>query len=403
MYRHCIFCSSDLGVNDSLEEFPVGRALAFDSWRGRLWAICPVCQRWNLAPIEMRWEAVERAEKVFRATSLRVQAERIGLAQLRDGTRLVRVGDAVPGELAAWRYGRELLRRRRRYWMEVGFSAIATATFGVPAFWGASRRKEVIGQIPASASPTGRDLLIKRLHLDGAEFRSGFGEAAASSGGGAGVGGVGGVAAGVAAGVGAGAGAGVGAGGGAADVNGGVSDGGLILELPRRGVLFRRFPGLVLQGQSARAVLERALVGINHRGASPRALERALGLLEGSGSAEAYVGRLGLAAGRSGTSGDGAGAAEGGNAGAVAGDGGERGVVVMRIRERLGSGYWRCEWGGPGGSAEALRNDSGSARALALEMALHEAAERRALEGELAELESRWREAEEIARIADAL
>jgi hypothetical protein len=40
---------------------------------------------------------------------------------------------------------------------------------------------------------------------------------------------------------------------------------------------------------------------------------------------------------------------------------------------------------------------------LALEMALHEGAERRATEGELAELEQSWREAEEIASISDNL
>jgi hypothetical protein len=40
---------------------------------------------------------------------------------------------------------------------------------------------------------------------------------------------------------------------------------------------------------------------------------------------------------------------------------------------------------------------------LALEMAAHEETERRALEGELAELEEAWREADEIAAIADAL
>jgi hypothetical protein len=40
---------------------------------------------------------------------------------------------------------------------------------------------------------------------------------------------------------------------------------------------------------------------------------------------------------------------------------------------------------------------------LAFEMALHEEAERRAMEGELAELEAAWREAEEIAAIADNL
>jgi hypothetical protein len=38
---------------------------------------------------------------------------------------------------------------------------------------------------------------------------------------------------------------------------------------------------------------------------------------------------------------------------------------------------------------------------LALEMALHEESERRAMDGELADLERAWREAEEIAKIAD--
>ena len=40
---------------------------------------------------------------------------------------------------------------------------------------------------------------------------------------------------------------------------------------------------------------------------------------------------------------------------------------------------------------------------LALEMSLHEEAERRAFEGELAILEAAWREAEELARVADSL
>ena len=40
---------------------------------------------------------------------------------------------------------------------------------------------------------------------------------------------------------------------------------------------------------------------------------------------------------------------------------------------------------------------------LALEMALHEEAERRAMEGELAALELAWKEAEEIAAISDNL
>jgi hypothetical protein len=49
---------------------------------------------------------------------------------------------------------------------------------------------------------------------------------------------------------------------------------------------------------------------------------------------------------------------------------------------------------GPGGDP---------ALALALEMALHEETERRALDGELAMLEGMWREAEQIAAIADRL
>ena len=40
---------------------------------------------------------------------------------------------------------------------------------------------------------------------------------------------------------------------------------------------------------------------------------------------------------------------------------------------------------------------------LAIEMALQEDAERRAMEGELADLERAWKQAEEIAAIADTL
>ncbi|HUH11643.1 MAG TPA: hypothetical protein VMK65_00980, partial [Longimicrobiales bacterium] len=120
MYRTCIFCSADLGDNDALEGFPVGRRLAFDAWRGRLWAVCGRCRRWNLAPLEERWEPVETAERLFRDARLRAHSENVGLAVLPDGTRLVRVGEALPGELAAWRYGDQLSRRRRRYGLALG-------------------------------------------------------------------------------------------------------------------------------------------------------------------------------------------------------------------------------------------------------------------------------------------
>src|SRR5687768_2615015 len=114
MYSTCLFCASSLGTNEAIEAFPVGSRVAFDAARGRLWAICPRCGRWNLAPIEERWEAVEEAERLFTDTRMRAQSENIGLARLRDGTRLVRVGKALQGELAAWRYGGHLVSRRRR-------------------------------------------------------------------------------------------------------------------------------------------------------------------------------------------------------------------------------------------------------------------------------------------------
>ncbi|MBD0320515.1 MAG: hypothetical protein ICV87_09295, partial [Gemmatimonadetes bacterium] len=45
----------------------------------------------------------------------------------------------------------------------------------------------------------------------------------------------------------------------------------------------------------------------------------------------------------------------------------------------------------------------GATPLLALEMALHEEQERRAREGELAVLEAAWRDAEQVAAIADRL
>src|SRR5918999_1674728 len=51
MYHHCLFCQTDLGSNDSVERFPVGRRLAFDAAKGRLWVVCPRCARWNLTQL----------------------------------------------------------------------------------------------------------------------------------------------------------------------------------------------------------------------------------------------------------------------------------------------------------------------------------------------------------------
>src|SRR5918912_2329325 len=105
MYATCLFCNSDLGRNEAIEHFPVGRRLAYDARKGRLWVVCRRCERWNLTPLEERWEAVEDCERLFRGAPLRVSTEHIGLARLREGLELVRVGRPLADEYAAWRYG----------------------------------------------------------------------------------------------------------------------------------------------------------------------------------------------------------------------------------------------------------------------------------------------------------
>ncbi len=124
MYSTCMFCHSDLGKNEAIEHFPVGRRLAFDSAKGRLWAVCRSCERWNLSPLEERWEAIEECERLFRSTKLRVSTDNIGLARLKEGTTLVRVGDPQRPEMAAWRYGDQFNRRRRKYYLMIGGAVV---------------------------------------------------------------------------------------------------------------------------------------------------------------------------------------------------------------------------------------------------------------------------------------
>jgi hypothetical protein len=114
MLSHCTFCHSELSTNQTLEHFAVGRRVAFDPGRGRLWAICPSCRRWNLAPIEERWEALEELERLTRDRGrLLSQTEHIALLRAED-LEIVRVGRAKLIEEAWWRYGQELQRRRSR-------------------------------------------------------------------------------------------------------------------------------------------------------------------------------------------------------------------------------------------------------------------------------------------------
>ena len=127
MYSTCLFCHQPLGANEAIEQFPIGRRLAFDPAKGRLWVVCRKCERWNLTPLEERWEAIEECERAFRGTRLRVSTDHIGLARLREGMELVRIGEPQRPEFAAWRYGDQFGRRRRRQYLMVGGGIAAVA------------------------------------------------------------------------------------------------------------------------------------------------------------------------------------------------------------------------------------------------------------------------------------
>jgi hypothetical protein len=378
MYRHCIFCSRSLGTNDTLEGFPVGRSVAFDAWKGRLWAICSSCGRWNLAPIEERWETVEAAERLFRDARVRVHSENIGLTRARDGTRLIRVGDALPGEVAILRYGGELIRRRRAHYWGVGAAVagggIAAAaglplllTAGVPAtiFFNSAQivsavarqraRRKVVQTIDATESPTGAPLIIRREHLYDALLE------------------------------------------------GGENSGDLVLRLPptiaRRSGRESRYwdpddAMLTLRGAPAQRTLARAMTDYNARGATQQDVEQALERMTAAGTADEYrrsltENPLWLVR------------PEGSSMRRTR----RKGPLFPTPRQILGT--FRGEVL-PINRKPALTFNDGRRPlnpidALTLEMVLHEESERAALEGELTALETAWREAEEIAAIADSL
>lgn len=147
MYSTCIFCFAKLGHNRVLEQFPVGRRLAFDTNKGRLWAVCPDCGRWNLTPVEERWEAVVECERLFRRATLQSSWGQITFGRVSNGLELVRVGEALPNQLPAWRYhavgaATESLRnywsevsrrRRRRYLGRIVAISTAVSTVGIGA------------------------------------------------------------------------------------------------------------------------------------------------------------------------------------------------------------------------------------------------------------------------------
>src|SRR5947208_5405743 len=70
MYRTCGFCNGKLGGDGGPSGLGVGRRLAFDEWKGRLWVICPKCSRWNLAPLDDRLEQIEALARAANSGSV---------------------------------------------------------------------------------------------------------------------------------------------------------------------------------------------------------------------------------------------------------------------------------------------------------------------------------------------
>ncbi|NIR46794.1 MAG: hypothetical protein GWN99_20500 [Gemmatimonadetes bacterium] len=313
MYQTCIYCNRKLGSNEIVENFPVGRRLAFDAEKGRLWAVCEGCRRWNLSPLEERWEAIDECERQYRDGKRRISTDNIGLTRLREGLELVRIGRPLRPEFAAWRYGKQFIRRRlsrviRAAGQTIGYLLIGVTGIPIIMFFLTDENSKVIARVK---DERGRRLVIARRDLKELELVQGVGE------------------------------------------------GDWALRVPYRpGERFGRFGRVRARGQRVIALLEGSLAiralghilpRINSFGGTTAEVKNAVQLIEQTGSSEGLL------------------------AAAPA--------LVPQTRFTL------------------MDKDT----RLALEMAAHEESERRAMEGELAALEAAWREAEEIAAIADRL
>ena len=126
----CLFCDRELG--------PRTRP-AYDPWLGRLWRVCAHCRRWNVVPLQDRWERLEALEQATRDQGRTVlRTEHLDLVETDDG-QLIRVGRAPRPELAGWRYGDVLPNtggRGLRAWLRRVILGIPTTPFGYGAGYG---------------------------------------------------------------------------------------------------------------------------------------------------------------------------------------------------------------------------------------------------------------------------
>jgi hypothetical protein len=329
MYSTCLFCNEQLEHNEVIEAFPVGKRLAFDSAKGRLWVVCRKCERWNLSPLDERWEAIEQAERLYRDTRKRVATDNIGLAKAGDGTTLIRIGEPMRPEFAAWRYGDQFGRRRQRQMLVAagGVAAIGAVIIG-GAVAGVS-----IGSIGWGFSQLGRQIVHGNPRTVVAKVRA---------------------------------------------------DDGIVMSVRRRHLaqtllarsgdttsLDLKYEGGIrhFEGPEAERIAAIIVPKVNRFGGNKEQVARAVEQIETYGTAQKYVEQL---------------------------------TKSTHVYDRLPDDKR---------SRRKLRHDFTKfglfalpvPERLALEMALHEESERRALHGELEQLERAWRDAEEIAGISDNL
>src|SRR5262245_8933109 len=121
-------CERSLGRNPEIRHLAVGRRIAFDTSKGRLWVICRYCDQWNLVPIEERWEAVEECDRTATTAEATANSSNLGIARTEAGLELLRIGGMDRADIANWRYGRRLVQRQRLlFWLAVSFVALAMA------------------------------------------------------------------------------------------------------------------------------------------------------------------------------------------------------------------------------------------------------------------------------------
>ena len=341
MYSTCIHCTKGLGRNEAFKTFPIGSRLAFDAAKGRLWVVCRHCARWNLSPLDERWETIEAAEQRFRDSRLRVSTDNVGMARLREGVDLIRIGAPQRPEMAAWRYGDQFGRRRKRQLMLTGVFVSGSAAL-VGGILAAGIGVGVLG----GAAAQGFDILINgrpatrvaRIHLPDGRLVDVQRKHARMS---------------------------------AIERHGGDESLALRLESVAGSHL--------LTGDAAMKAAARLLPTVNRYGGSRQQVGDAVAMLEAFGNP---MRALQVVQRRVGAPPPAMGAAS-------------------RWKRRKDSWYdsdvekiWKMP-----GALHALE----PRYRLALEMALHEESERRAMDGELSLLETAWREAEEIAHIADTM